>query len=340
MRSQSLHARYGDQMRRFAGIVPILIVLLVFALAARTQAAPKVPRVAILCAPSCTGVTFDALVDELRNLGWVEGTTIVLERKEVGSRFDQLPALTADVVRTKPDLIVAFNPQPVRAVKDATSDIPIVMLFVADPVGVGLASSLAHPGGNLTGVATLVPGAFMGKTLEVLRELLPHAKRVAAFLNPTSESLRLLFPTEAPHAAAKLDFQLDAINVKEAGEIPAAVAAAKARGAEALWIVGDPIFHSPPNRVPELAAQAGLPSIYLVRNLVQAGGLISYGPDFPAMARLGAHYVDRILKGTKPADLPIEQPSKFLLALNLKTAKSLGVEIPPSLLARADEVFE
>jgi putative ABC transport system substrate-binding protein len=327
-------------MRRFAGVVPILIVLLVFASAARTQAAPKVPRVAILCAPSCTGVTFDALVDELRNLGWVEGTTIVLERKEAGSRFDQLPALAADVVRTKPDLIVAFNPQPVRAVKDATSDIPIVMLFVADPVGVGLASSLAHPGGNLTGVATLVPGAFMGKTLEVLRELLPHAKRVAAFLNPTSETSRLLFPTEAPPAAAKLGFQLDAINVKEAGEIPAAVAAAKAGGAEALWIVGDPIFHSPPNRVPELAAQAGLPSIYLVRNLVQAGGLISYGPDFPAMARLGAHYVDRILKGTKPADLPIEQPSKFLLALNLKTAKSLGVEIPPSLLARADEVFE
>jgi putative ABC transport system substrate-binding protein len=327
-------------MRRFAGVVPILIVLLVFASAARTQAAPKVPRVAILCAPSCTGVTFDALVDELRNLGWVEGTTIVLERKEAGSRFDQLPALAADVVRTKPDLIVAFNPQPVRAVKDATSDIPIVMLFVADPVGVGLASSLAHPGGNLTGVATLVPGAFMGKTLEVLRELLPHTKRVAAFLNPTSETSRLLFPTEAPPAAAKLGFQLDAINVKEAGEIPAAIAAAKAGGAEALWIVGDPIFHSPPNRVPELAAQAGLPSIYLVRNLVQAGGLISYGPDFPAMARLGAHYVDRILKGTKPADLPIEQPSKFLLALNLKTAKSLGVEIPPSLLARADEVFE
>jgi putative ABC transport system substrate-binding protein len=327
-------------MRRFAVALASLAVLFVFAAPAGSQVPAVVPRVAILCVPSCGGVTFDALVDELRNLGWVERSTIALERKETGQRLDQLPLLAADLVRSKPDLIVAFTPQAVRAVKDATSDIPIVMLFVADPVGVGLAASLAHPGGNLTGVATLVPGAFIGKMLEVLRELLPHAKRVAAFLNPSSETLRLLFPREAPPAATKLGFELDVVNVKEAGEIPAAVTAAKAGGAEALWIVGDPIFHSPPNRVPDLAAQAGLPSIYLVRNLVQAGGLISYGPDFPGEARRGAHYVDRILKGAKPADLPIEQPAKYLLAVNLKTAKMLGVEIPPSLLARADEVFE
>src|SRR6266446_10624670 len=284
-------------MGRFAATLAILVALLVLATPAGTQTAAKVPRVAILCVPSCSGVTFDALLDELRNLGWIEGTTIVLERKEAGSRLDQLPALAADLARSKPDLIVAFNPQPVRAVKDATSDIPIVMLFVADPVGLGLASSLAHPGGNLTGVTTVVPGAFIGKMLEVLRELLPQAKRVAAFVNPSNESLRLLFPREGPPAAVKLGFQLDTINVKEAGEIPGAIAAAKAAGAEALWIVGDPIFHSPPNLVPDLAAQVGLPSIYLVRNLVQAGGLISYGPDFPAMARVGARYVDRILKG-------------------------------------------
>jgi putative ABC transport system substrate-binding protein len=325
-------------MRRFVVALASLAVL--FAAPAGSQVPAAVPRVAILCVPSCGGVTFDALLDELRNLGWVERSTIALERKEAGQQLDQLPLLAADLVRSKPDLIVAFTPQAVRAVKDATSDIPIVMLFVADPVGVGLASSLAHPGGNLTGVATLVPGAFIGKMLEVLRELLPRAKRVAAFLNPSSETLRLLFPREAPPAAAKLGFELDVVNVKEAGEIPAAVTAAKAGGAEALWIVGDPIFHSPPNRVPDLAAQVGLPSIYLVRNLVQAGGLISYGPDFPGEARRGAHYVDRILKGAKPADLPIEQPAKYLLAVNLKTAKMLGVEIPLSLLARADEVFE
>ena len=327
-------------MPRLAVALVCLAAVLLFVASGGSRAAATLPRVAILCVPSCSGMTFDALVDELRKLGWIESTTIALERKETGSRLDQLPTLVADVVRSKPDLIVAFTPQAVRAAKDATSDIPVVMLFVADPVGVGLASSLAHPGGNLTGVATLVPGAFIGKMLEVLRELLPRAKRVAAFINPSSETLRLLFPREAPPAATKLGFELDVINVKESGEIPTAVAAAKTGGAEALWIVGDPIFHSPPNRVPDLAAQAGLPSIYLVRNLVQAGGLISYGPDFPGEARRGAHYVDRILKGAKPADLPIEQPAKYLLAVNLKTAKSLGIEIPPSLLARADEVFE
>jgi putative ABC transport system substrate-binding protein len=327
-------------MGRFAATLEIVVALLLSTAPAVTQTAMKVPRVAIMCVPSCSGGTFDALLDELRKLGWVENTTMSFELKESGSRLDQLPLLAADLVRSKPDLIVAFTPQAVRAVKDATSEIPIVMLFVADPVGVGLASSLAHPGGNLTGVATLVPGAFIGKMLEVLRELLPRAKRVAAFLNPSSETLRLLFPREAPAAAAKLGFQLDVINVKEPGEIPDAVNAARSAGAEALWIVGDAIFHSPPDRVPSLSARAGLPSIYLVRNLVEAGGLISYGPDFPGEARRGAHYVDQILKGAKAADLPIEQPSKYLLAINLKTAKSLGVEIPAPLLARADEVFE
>ena len=163
---------------------------------------------------------------------------------------------------------------------------------------------------------------------------------MAAFINPSNEIHRLLFPRDAPPAAATLGFQLDVIEVREAEEIPGAIATAKAGGAEALYIVGDPIFNSPPNRVPELAAQAGLPSIYLASSFAQAGGLISYGPDYPALARRGAHYVDRILKGAKPADLPIEQPTKFLLVINLKTAKSLGIEIPPSLLARADEVIE
>jgi putative ABC transport system substrate-binding protein len=279
----------------------------------------------------------DRFFEELRGLRWFEGTNIVIERKE---GLDQLPALAADLVRSKPDLIVTVSPQPARAVKDATSEIPIVMLFVADPVGAGLASSLARPGGNLTGVATLVPGDFTGKELELLRELLPQARRVAAFINPLNEIHQLLFPREAPPAAVTLGFQLDTIEVREAGEMPGAIAAAKARGAEAMFVMSDPIFHLPLNRVPDLAAQAGLPSIYLDRIHVKAGGLISYGPDLPAVARRGAHYVDQILKGAKPAELPIQQPTKFLLVINLKTAKSLGIEIPASLLARADEVIE
>jgi putative ABC transport system substrate-binding protein len=175
--------------------------------------------------------------------------------------------------------------------------------------------------------------------LDELREALPQAKRLAVFINPSNEIHRLLFP-ETSAGAAKLGFQLDLFEVREAGEMPSAIAAAKARGAEALHIFSDPIFIYPPNRVPDLAAQAGLPSISLLRSFAQGGGLISYGPDFPALARRGAHYVDRILKGAKPADLPIEQPTKFLLVMNLKTAKSLGIEIPASLLARADEVIE
>jgi putative tryptophan/tyrosine transport system substrate-binding protein len=326
-------------MKRFAATVPVLlVVLLVFASAAATQPAPKVARIGMLCAPSCN--SNDAFLDELRKLGWVEGTTIVIERKDPDYHLDQLPALAADLVRSKPNLIAAITPQSARAAKDATSDIPIVMLFVADPVGAGLASSLAHPGGNLTGVATLVPGDFTGKSLGIFREALPQAKRVAVFINPSNEIHRRLYPSEAPPAAAKLGFQLDLFEVREAGEMPGAIAAAKARGAEALYIFGDPIFSNPPNRVPDLAAQAGLPSISLTSSFAQAGGLISYGPDFPALARLGAHYVDRILKGAKPSELPIQQPTKFLLVINLKTAKSLGLEIPPSLLARADEVIE
>jgi len=307
-------------MRRFAATVPVLLVmLLVFASAAATQPAPRVARIGMLCAPLCNVSYNNAFLDELRKLGWVEGTTIVIERKDPDYRLDLLPALAADLVRSKPNLIVAVSPFAARAAKNATSDIPIVMLFVADPVGMGLASSLAHPGGNLTGVASMDRSDFGGKFLGILREVLPQAKRVAVFINPSNEMHRLQFPREA----AKLGFQLDVIEVREAGEMPGAILAAKARGAEALFIMADPIFAFPPNRVPDLAAQAGLPSISYEPSFAQGGGLISYGPDFPALARRGAHYVDRILKGAKPAELPIEQPTKYLLLINLKTAKSL-----------------
>jgi putative tryptophan/tyrosine transport system substrate-binding protein len=328
-------------MKRFAVTVPVvLVVLLVFVSAAATQPAPRVARVGMLCDPLCNVSYNNAFVDELRKLGWVEGTTIVIERKEPDYRLDLLPALAADLVRSKPNLIVTFTPQAARAAKNATSDIPIVMIFVADPVAMGLVSSLAHPDGNLTGVATMVAGGFIGKMLDILRQLLPQAKRLAVFINPSNEIHRLHFPREARPAAATLGFQLDLNEVREAGEMPGAIGAAKARGAEALFIFSDPIFAFPPNRVPDLAAQAGLPSISFMNSFAQGGGLISYGPDLLALARRGAHYADRILKGVKPADLPIEQPTKFLLLINLKTAKSLGIEIPANLLARADEVIE
>jgi len=332
--------RHGDRMRRFLATVPVLlVVLLAFASAATAQAVRKVAHVGMLCPNSCAPAPItNALSDELRKLGWLEGTTIVIERKEAGGRFDRLPALAADLVRSKPDLIVAFTPQAVRAVKEATSEIPIVMLFVADPLGLGLASSLAYPGGNLTGVATLAGGDFAGKAFGIIRELLPQAKRLAAFINPSNEVHRLGL-RDALSAAATLGFQLDVIEVRNAEEVPGAIATAKAVGAEALYIAGDSILNSPSSRVSEFAAEAGLPPIYLA-GARESGGLISYGPDYVALARRGAHYIDRILNGAKPAELPIEQPTKFLLTINLKTAKSLGIEVPPSLLARADEVIE
>jgi putative tryptophan/tyrosine transport system substrate-binding protein len=246
-------------MRRFAATVPVLVVvLLVLASVAATQPAPRVARIGMLCAPSCNVSVF---LDELRKLGWVEGTTIVIERKEAG-RLDQLPSPAADLVRSKPDLIVAVAPQPARAAKDATSEIPIVMLFVADPLGLGLASSLAYPGGNLTGVATLAGGDFVGKAFGIIRELLPQAKRLAAFINPSNEVHRLGL-RDALSAAATLGFQLDVIEVRNAEEVPGAIATAKAVGAEALYIAGDSILNSPSSRVSEFAAKAGLPPIYL-----------------------------------------------------------------------------
>jgi len=290
-------------MRRFFATVPVLlVVLLALASEATAQAVRRVAHVGMLASSCAPGPIGNALSDELRKLGWLEGTTIVIECKEAGGRYDRLPALAADLVRSKPDLIVAFAPPAARAVKEATAEIPIVILYVADPVGMGLVSSLARPGGNMTGVATMVPGEFNGKMLGILRELLPQAKRLAAFINPANEIHQLLFPRDAPPSAATLGFELDVIEVREAGEIPAAIATAKAHGAEALYVVGDPILNNPPNRVPDLASQAGIPSIYLFQSNVQAGGLISYGPDMLALARLGAHYVNRILRGAKPAD--------------------------------------
>jgi ABC-type uncharacterized transport system substrate-binding protein len=335
-------------MKRFAATVPTLLAgLLAFAseatsqpaLKAATPAAPKVARIGLLCAPKCDTIYNKAFFDELSKLGWVEGSNLVVERKDPDNRLDQLPALAADLVQSKPDLIVAVAAQAARAAKDATSDIPIVMLYVGDPVGLGFAVSLAKPGGNMTGVTALVPGDFIGKMLDVLRGALPQVKRLAIIINPLNPNHRRLYP-EAHVPAAKLGFEIDLHEVREAEGISAAVAAAKARGAEALYIFGDVIFSFPPNRVPNLAAQAGLPAIGLELSFAQSGGLLAYGPDFVALTRRGAHYVDQIVKGAKAGELPIEQPTKFLTVLNLKTAKSLGLEIPVALAASADEVIE
>ncbi len=304
------------------------------------QRTEKVAHIGLLCTVRCEGAGLDALRDGLRSAGWVEGRNLQIEYRAAGGQTDRLPALAQELVDLKPDLIVASSPQPSRAAKNATSTIPIVFIAVADPVRVGLVESLARPGGNVTGVATLVPGGFMGKSLEILKQAVPKATRIAALVNPTNEVARALFPLEAPLAARQLGVQLQVLEVRTPDEIERAIDTAVREKADALLVVGDPMFHNPAQRIPDLAARAKLPAMYLVRDLVTAGGLMSYGPDFIELYRRCAVYVDKILKGAKPADLAVEQPTRFQLVINVKTAKALGITIPQSVLLRADEVIQ
>jgi putative tryptophan/tyrosine transport system substrate-binding protein len=304
------------------------------------QRAENVARIGLLCGVRCESAAHDALRDGLRSAGWVEGGNLKIEYRAAGGQTDRLPALAKELVDLKPDLIVVSAPQPSLAVKNATSTIPIVFIAVADPVRVGLVESLARPGANVTGVATLVPGGFIGKQLDVLVQAVPKATRIAALLNPTNEVTRALFPLEGPPAAQRLGVQLQVLEVRAPEGIEGAIDAAVQAKADALWILGDPIFNTPAQRIPDLAARARLPAMYLVGEQVSAGGLISYGPDFVELFRRAAAYVDKILKGAKPADLAVEQPTKFELVINLKTAKALGITIPQGVLLRADEVIQ
>jgi putative ABC transport system substrate-binding protein len=251
-----------------------------------------------------------------------------------------LPALARELVASNPHVLVAGGPQPSHAAKNATSSIPIVFVAVADPVRTGIVQSLARPGGNVTGIATLVPGGFIAKQLELLKQAVPEATRIAAIANPTNQVYRATFAIEVPPAAVRLGVALQLLEISTAEGIEPAMRAAVEGRAQALLVVGDPLFHNPVKRIPELAAGAGLPTIFLLRDLAVAGGLMSYGPDFVDINRRAATYVDRILKGAKPDDLPVVQPTKFDLVINLKTAKALGITIPPSLLLRADEVIQ
>jgi putative tryptophan/tyrosine transport system substrate-binding protein len=309
---------------------------------ASAQTPAKVYRIGVLnmTPPDLRSPSEIAFYGELRQRGYVEGQNLVVERRNAAGQADQLPALAKELVALRPDLIVASAPQPNRAVKEATSTIPIVMIAVADPVRAGLVASLARPGGNLTGVATLVPGGFVAKMLELLHEVVPKATRIAVLVNPTNEIHRITLAQEVPDAARQLGVHIHVVEARTSDEIEPAINTAVGERAEALLIFGDPVFNNPPARLPPLVARTGLPALYLLRTQALAGGLMSYGPDFMEIARRAASYVDRILKGAKPADLPVELPTKFELVVNLQTAKALGITIPQSLLQRADEVIQ
>jgi putative ABC transport system substrate-binding protein len=256
-----------------------------------------------------------------------------------GSRFDRLPDLAAELVRLKVDIIVAAPTPAAVAAKNATGTIPIVMTVVGDPVGIGLIASLARPGGNVTGLSYSVGVETFGKGLELLKAALPKVRRMAILSNPGNPS-HVLAIRDLKVAAGSLGVQLQFLEARGPNEFDGAFAAMAKERVGALLVVADSVFNFHRARLTDLAARSRLPTMYGIRENVEAGGLMSYGASVPDLYRRAAGYVDKILKGAKPADLPVEQPTKFELVINLKTAKALGLTIPQSLLLRADQVIE
>ena len=316
--------------------------LLTAPLAAEAQQAGRVPRIDFLSltSPSDRPPLLDAFRQGLRELGWVEGQNIVIDYRYAEGRVDRLPDLAAELVRLKVDLIVASaGTQAATAAKNATETIPIVMIYVRDPVGTGLIASLARPGGNVTGVSGYAGLEIVAKQLELLKEIVPKIRRVAILSNPANAYYQLAI-TELNVAARSLGVQLQLLEARGPNEFDGAFAAMATERVGALLVLSDAIFSSHRTRLADLAARSRLPAAYGVRESVEAGGLMSYGPSFLDLFRRSAAYVDKILKGAKPADLPVEQPTKFELVINLKAAKALGLEVPPLLIAQADELIE
>jgi putative ABC transport system substrate-binding protein len=295
-------------------------------------------RLGFLALNEPTPAIHKAWLDGLQNHGWIDGKNLTIEYRYAPSQ-DRLPAFAAELVALSPDLLIASSPAAAAALKSATASIPILFVAVADPVSLGLVRSLSRPGGNITGLATLVPG-FTGKSIEILREMVPAASKIAILANPGNPIQRLIIAEELPQIAQKLDLALPIVEATTADELDIAFASAAAQHADAIIPFGDPLTVNNAPRVTALAAEHRLPAIYLFRLFATNGGLISYGPDFADLFFRAGGYVDKILKGTKPSDLPVEQPTKFELVINLKTAKALGLTVPPTLLARADEVIE
>jgi putative ABC transport system substrate-binding protein len=279
------------------------------------------------------------LHEGLRDHGWIEGKNLIIDYRYYEGHPERAAALAAELVALKPDLLIGSNPQAAVALKSATTNIPIVFVAVADPVGLGLVQSLSRPGGNITGFTDFVPGDWIGKLVEILREIVPGASKIALLINPGSPQHKLGLTDEVPRAARNLGVALPIVEATTAEELDSAFASAAAQHADGIIIFGDPLtLHNAP-RIIALAAKHHLPASYHARQFAN-GGLIVYGPDFADLFRRAGGYVDKILKGTKPSDLPVEQPTKFELVINMKTAKALGLTVPPTLLVRADEVIE
>ena len=300
----------------------------------------KAPRIGFLTRATDASVStqIDAFRQGLRDLGWVEGKSISIEYRDAEGQADRLPTLAAELVALNVDVIVTVDTPPTQAAKQATSTIPIVIAVSADPVGAGLVSSLGRPGGNTTGMSLLAPDTDQ-KNLELLKEMLPKTRRMAMIYDPKNRGMMLRLNT-IKTAALKLAIEIQSIPALSPNELAGALRAAAKDPPDAL-IVLSPIYAAYRNEVLEFATKTKVPLSFDTSGLAgEPGALLSYGVDISLLFRRAATFVDKILKGAKPADLPVEQPTKFELVINLKTAKALGISIPPTLLARADEVIE
>jgi putative ABC transport system substrate-binding protein len=310
-------------------------------LAARAQPTGKVSRIGFIVTgtPNETGHLIQALNKGLRELGYVEGRNVVFERRFGEGRQEKLPALAAELVQLKVDVIVTGSNPVIAAVKQATATIPVVMAVSRDPVGANFIASLARPGGNITGLANDADPEIIGKNLELLKEAAPRVSRVAFLWNPVPPGAGTS-KHAVESAARSLGVTLQSVEVRRPTEFEGAFAAMVRERANGVVVAQDPIALGSRSQVVLLAARSRLPAVYGVREFAEAGGLMSYGPNIADQFQRAAFYVDRILKGAKPGDLPVEQATKFELVINLKTAKALGLTIPRSLLARADQIIE
>ena len=326
---------------RLIGLAVVLILSLALApLAAEAQPAGKVYRIGVLSPFSSSfdpGPSFEAFRQTLRELGYAEGRNIALEYR--WARYERLPGLTAELVRLGPDVIFsAWSTPAALATKQATTTIPIVFAGVGDAVGVGLVASLARPGGNVTG-STFITEETIGKQLELLKEVVPRISRVGVVINPVNPVYGPVLRASAAPARA-LGLQLEVVGVQGAKDFEPAFRAAIKEHVDGLVVLRDAVLIANQARLLTLAATARLPAMYGMREFVDSGGFMSYGPSLGEMYRRAAYLVGKILKGAKPADLPVEQATKFELVINLKTAKALGLTIPKSILVRADEIIQ
>ena len=313
-------------------------MLLVLSFPAEAQQPTKIPRIGVLRPGLAAAPNYEAFRQGLRELGYVEGQNVVLEFRDAEAKAERLPDLAAELVRLKVDVIVTSSTPAIQAAKQATGTIPIVMAFSGDPVGTGLVASLAKPGGNITGLSDIGP-EISGKQLELLKEAFPTISRVGFFLNPSNQGNRLRLKA-AEVTAGELKVQIQALEVRSANDFEKAFSTIRKGQTQALMTLRDPAINVNQKRIVEFAAENRLPTMHIDKEPVEAGGLMSYGPNVPDLFRRAAIYVDKILKGAKPADLPVERPIKFEFVINLKTAKQIGLTIPPNVLARADKVIK